>query len=104
MSQGKRAEPADPAYGLIGWNDVTRYWKDLDGYGVYYGDDNARSMLGIMAVAGVLKTDRWDERLARCLLANLRLTSRLGFQPDRIDEAPLAKAGWQAYFKGDVGP
>jgi hypothetical protein len=102
MSQGKRADPADPAFGLIGWNDVARYWKDLDGYGVYYGDDNARSMLGMMAAAAVLKTDRWDERLARCLLANLRLTSRLGFQPDRIDEAPLEKAGWRAYFDGDV--
>ncbi len=102
MTRGKRADPADPAFGLIGWNDVTRYWQDLDGYGVYYGDDNARSMLGMMAVAGTLKTDRWDERLAGCLLANLRLTSRLGFQPDRIDEAPLEKAGWPAYFRGDV--
>ncbi len=102
MSRGERADPAAPGYGLIGWNDVPRYWKDLDGYGVYYGDDNARSMLGIMAAAGSLKTGRWDARLARCLLANLRLTSRRGFQPDRIDEAPLEKAGWRSYFGGDV--
>lgn len=102
MSRGKRADPANPAYGLISWNDVPKYWKDLDGYGVYYGDDNARSMLGMMAAAGILKTGRWDARLARCLLANLRLTSRLGFQPDRIDEAPLEKAGWRSYFGGDV--
>lgn len=102
MSLGKRADPADPAYGLVGWNDVKKYWQDLDGYGVYYGDDNARSMLGMMAAAGSLETGRWDARLARCLLANLRLTGRRGFQPDRIDEAPLEKAGWRSYFEGDV--
>jgi hypothetical protein len=98
LSQGKRADPANPAYGLIGWNDVPRYHGNLDGYGVYYADDNARSMLGVMAAAAVLKTDRWDDRLARCLLANLRLAGQLGFQPDRIDEASLEKDGWRHYF------
>lgn len=102
LSLGRRADPADPAYGLIGWNDVARYHADMDGYGVYYGDDSARSMLGMMAAAGVLRTGRWDERLARCLLANLRLTSRRGFQPNRIDEAPLQSAGWRAYFRSDT--
>lgn len=97
LSQGKRADPADPSYGLIGWNDVRRYYGDMDGYGVYYGDDQARSMLGMMLAASALKTDRWDRRLLRCLLANLRLTNALGFQPDRIDTAPLEANGWRAY-------
>ncbi len=101
LSHGKRADPSDPAYGLIGWNDITRYWGSLDGYGVYYGDDSARSMLGMMLAAGVLRTDRWDERLAKCLLANLRLTSRKGFQPDRLDEGPLGQTGWLPHFRGD---
>jgi hypothetical protein len=34
----------------------------------------------------------------RCLLANLRLSGRLGFQPDRIDEGPLVARGWRAFF------
>jgi hypothetical protein len=98
MSLGKRADPADPAYGLFGWNDVPNYWGTMDGYGVYYGDDNARGMLGMMVAGATLKTGRWDERLAQGLLANLRLTGVLGFQPDRVDTEPLEKNGWQHYF------
>ncbi|NLH98049.1 MAG: hypothetical protein GX446_01000 [Chthonomonadales bacterium] len=97
LSHGKRADPANPAYGLIGWNDVTGYYGDMDGYGVYYGDDQARSMLGMMLAAAELKTDRWDRRLMRCLLANLRLTGVNGFQPNRIDTAPLEANDWRAY-------
>lgn len=74
----------------------------MDGFGVYYGDDNARGMMGMMAAAAAINTDRWDERLALGLLANLRMSGRRGFQPDRIDEAPLEKAGWRAYFEGDT--
>ncbi len=99
LTLGERADPEHPAYGLIGWNDVKRYAGQLDGYGVYYADDNARGLLGMMAAAATRKTDRWDERMLRCLLSNLRLAGQLGFQPNRIDEAPLEKAGWQDYFR-----
>ena len=71
----------------------------MDGYAVYYGDDNARSMLGMMLAAAALKTDRYDERLLKCLLANLRISGQLGFQPDRIDQGPLEKAGWQTLLQ-----
>ena len=99
MSLGKHADPSDPAYGLFGWNDVPNYWDTMDGFGVYYGDDNARGMLGMMMAAAVLRTHRWDERLAKGLLANLRLTSQLGFQPERVDRAPLEKDGWRHFFE-----
>ncbi|MGD0128378.1 MAG: hypothetical protein ABSF46_23715 [Terriglobia bacterium] len=98
MSLGKRADPHDPAYGLFGWNDVPNYWDKMEGFGVYYGDDNARGMLGMMLAAAALKTDRWNERLAKGLVANLRLTGQLGFQPDRLDTEPLEKNGWRHYF------
>jgi hypothetical protein len=100
MSQGNRADPKHPAYGLIGWNDSPQYCGpgSMDGYAVYYGDDNARSMLGMMLAAAAVKTDRYDERLLKCLLANLRISGQLGFQPDRIDEGPLAQAGWRHCF------
>ncbi|MCE5251440.1 hypothetical protein LLG96_14600 [bacterium] len=98
MSQGSRADSGNPSYGLFGWNDVENYWRDLDGYGVYYGDDNARSLLGIIAASAVLKTDRWDEAVTRCLMANLRTTGTLGFRKNRIDEDELVKNGWQSYF------
>lgn len=100
MSLGNRANPKHPAYGLIGWNDTPHYVGpgSIDGYSVYYGDDNARSMLGMMLAAAALKTDRYDERLLKCLLANLRLSGQLGTQPDRINEAPLVRAGWRKHF------
>lgn len=99
MSLGKRADPNCPSYGLFGWNDVPHYWGGKEnGYGVYYGDDNARGMLGMMMAAAVLKTNRWDERLAKGLVANLRLTGQLGFHPDRIDSEPLERNGWRHYF------
>lgn len=100
MSQGDRAHPEHPAYGLIGWFDSPQYCGpgSTDGYAVYYGDDNARSMLGMMIAGAALKTDRYDERLLKCLLANLRISGQLGFQPDRLDQGPLEQAGWGRYF------
>lgn len=100
MSLGDHANPQHPGYGLFGWNDSPQYCGpgSMDGYGVFYGDDNARSMFGMMLAAASLRTDRFDERLMKCLLANLRVSGQLGFQPDRIDQGPLEKAGWRAYF------
>jgi len=100
ISLGDHADPNHPAYGLMGWNDVPQYCGpgSQDGYAVYYGDDSARSMLGMMLAAAALKADRYDERLLKCLLANLRVSGSRGFQPDRLDQGPLEKAGWRHYF------
>ena len=100
MSQGNRADPKHPAYGLLGWNDSPQYCGPgpMDGYAVYYDDDNARALLGMMLAGGTLKTDRYDERLLKCLLANLRLSGPFGFQQDRLDQGPLEANGWQHYF------
>ena len=100
ISLGDHADPNHPAYGLMGWFDVPQYCGpgSQDGYAVYYGDDSARSMLGMMLAAAALKADRYDERLLKCLLANLRVSGSRGFQPDRLDQEPLEKAGWRHYF------
>jgi hypothetical protein len=45
----------------------------------------------------LLDDARWDERILRCLLANLRTTGTLGFRRNRIDEAPLLEHGWRFY-------
>jgi len=101
LTQGDRADPDHPAYGLIGWNDVPRYSGDLDGYAVYYGDDNARTVLGMIRAAAALGTDRWDARTLQCLLANLRLSGRSGFGPGRVDQPELERRGWRTYFGAD---
>jgi hypothetical protein len=100
MSLGDRSDVHHPAYGLMGWNNTPEYCGPgtIDGYSVYYGDDNARNILGMILSGAVLNTDRYNERLAKLLLANLRVSGIHGFQPDRIDQAPLVRAGWEKYF------
>lgn len=92
LLKGSRADPASPSYGLVGWSVPQNE-------GVYYGDDNARSLLGAMAASALMKATRWDEEIMRNLLANLRTTGTLGFRHPRLDEKPLQAAGWRHYFE-----
>jgi len=93
FAQGPRATPASPSYGLIPW--MSQPPED----GVYYGDDNARSMLGTMAVSALLHADRWDESLLKCLLANLRTTGPLGFRNSSLNERELQEKGWRHFWE-----
>ncbi len=101
ISLGERSDPDHPAYGLSGWNDVPAYCGPgtMNGYEVYYGDDNARVILGMMIAAAALNTDRYDRRLMNIILGNLRISGKYGFQPNRLDQAPLVNNGWKHYFK-----
>jgi hypothetical protein len=95
LAKGPRDDPKSPSFGIVGWalpNFVDRY----------YGDENARSMLGTMAVAALLKSDRWDEQLLRCFLANLRTTGRLGFRGEFLDEKRLQQHGWRYFYDADT--
>lgn len=100
ISLGERSDPKHPAYGLSGWNDVPGYCGPgtMDGYSVYYGDDNARVVLGMMIAASAQNTDRYDKRLLNVILGNLRISGEYGFQPNRIDQEPLIRAGWRHFF------
>ena len=101
ISLGDRANPEHPAYGLSGWNDSPHYAGpgSTDGFSVYYGDDNARVILGMMMAAAARKTDQYDKRILNIILGNLRISGVFGFQPDRVDQGPLMKVGWEHYFK-----
>ncbi len=92
ITKGPRGNPFTPSFGLMSW-DVNQ------NLGVFYGDDNARSMLGTLACAALLEVDRWDEKILRCMLANLRTTGPMGFRGGRIDEKPLHARGWRYYFE-----
>ena len=92
--KNERGDPKHGAYGLIAWGVTTPAW-----YKANYGDDNARQIMGTIATAALNGTDRWDEAMMMCLLANLRTTGRLGFRTGRIDVGPLGR-GWRPYFKG----
>ena len=89
-----RNSPASPTFGLVGW--------ELPRSEGYWGDDNARSAFGSLAAAALLKTDRWDEVVLRCLLANLRTTGKLGFRENRVDEKQLQERGWRYYYEAET--
>jgi hypothetical protein len=95
LAQGPRNDPASPSYGLVGWGLP-------DSVSVYYGDDNARSLLGTIGTATLLKSDRWDQFVLRCLLGNLRTTGKLGFRGDNLREANLQANGWRQYYDADT--
>lgn len=102
MATGARLDPANPAYGLLGWNEATKYFKDEDGFDVYYGDDNARCLLGALATSALTGETRWQRRVWLAILANFRLIGSLGFQKFRYDQAPLLKNGWQHYHNSSI--
>lgn len=97
LQQGPRADPANAAYGLISWDTGNAH--------VYYGDDNARAMLGQIAAAAALESDAWDEAIVKCALANFRTTGPAGFRRARIEQPALDAQGWQLYWtaNGIVG-
>jgi hypothetical protein len=93
---GERANPKHPAFGLIAWGAIAPAWTCAN-----YSDDNARGILGTVIASACLGTDKWDERVMRALLANLRTTGKLGFREDRTDIRPLEARGWKSYFEAE---
>ncbi len=119
MAQGERANPGFASFGLVGWNDACGGYRALrgentvlqqqaeyaimpSGWKAFYGDDNARSMLGTMLSAAALTTGRWNQSLLRCLLANLRTTGKLGFRGNRLDQDNIEQQGWQFFFNQET--
>ena len=91
FAKGPRADVNSPTYGLVAWMG-----NDVNG-GVYYGDDNARMLLGTLAAASILNSDRFRPAMARCLLANLRTTGPEGFRGERLEDGDIQKNGWKFY-------
>ena len=95
--KGEHGDPKHGAYGLLSFGIYA------PGYNIqHYGDDNARSMMGNLAVAALAGDDRWNEGVMRCLLANLRTTGRLGFRGDSIPLPALSEKGWRPFFEREI--
>lgn len=90
----ERNDPQSPTYGLIGWAQTHPY--------VYYGDDNARAILGILGASAYMQTDKWDRQMAEAILANFRTTGKYGFRSDRIEDKAIQQNGWKHYWERDV--
>lgn len=91
LAGGPWADPKSPSYGLVGWA--------LDHPGSYWGDDNARALLAVGAASAALDERRWEEALARSILANFRTTGVYGFRPSCVQETELQKRGWKWYWE-----
>ncbi len=89
FQDGPRSDPNSPTYGLLGWA-YTHKW-------VYYGDDNARSILGSILAGKVLGTDKWKKNLDAAIEANLNTTGKNGFRGPRLHEQDIQANGLEYY-------
>lgn len=94
LRAAERARKDSPSYGLIGWSMTHPH--------VYYGDDNARAILGILGASAYLGTDQWNREVAEAILANFRTTGRQGFRDSRLEDKNLQKLGWQHFRNRDL--
>ncbi len=79
-------EPGKGSYGLIGWASTHP--------GTYYGDDNARVLLGSILAAQLLNETRWDDPILKLILANYRTTAATGFRSSRLESRNVDAATW----------
>jgi hypothetical protein len=91
--KGARNERDSASYGLLGWSVTHPY--------VFYNDDNARAVLGMIGASAFLKNQRWNRLLVENILANLRTSSKQGFQGGRIEEPQVLANGWKYYYERD---
>lgn len=89
-----RNDKSSPSYGLIGWSVTHPH--------VFYGDDNARAILGILGASALMGKDKWDKEMLEGILANFRTTGKYGFRGERQEEKDLYKMGWQHFQDRDV--
>lgn len=88
-----KANRDSASYGLLGWANTHPY--------VFYNDDNARSILGVIGASALLKNERWNQFIVECILANLRTCSKQGFQGGRIEEPEVLAKGWKYFNERD---
>lgn len=92
--QGSMNDINSPTFGLLGWS-ATHQW-------VYYGDDNARSVLGMLAAATLLNDTQWNKELIELIIANFRTTGKNGFRDGRLEEDDIQRNGWKYYWNRDI--
>lgn len=90
---GLKANKDSAVYGLIGWANTHQ--------GVYFNDDNARCILGAIGASSYLGNERWNKFIVENILANLRTSSKQGFQGNSLTEEQIQEKGWKYYNERD---
>lgn len=94
LKSGAKNDRNSSVYGLIGWA-VTHP-------NVFYGDDNARCILGLIGAEAFMDTGRWDQEIVEAILANFRTTGKEGFRGNRLEDADVLKNRWKYYWNRDL--
>ncbi len=87
-------DPEKSQYGLSNW---------YENGAVFYTDDNARVLLGALSVRSLLGENRWDEKILRCVLANLRTSDKNGLRRPRLEESSFRDKTWMDYHTEELG-
>lgn len=94
LRQGERNDPDSPSFGLIGWATT-----DND---AYYGDDNARALLGAIGASSNLDIDLWDAQIIEGVLGNFRTAGTNGFRGPWFRDAAMQETTWQALGQREI--
>lgn len=90
----ERNDPASPSYGLLGWAYTHK--------GTYYGDDNARFLLGVIASSALLNDTEWDKKIAEGIIGNFRTTGINGFRGGSLLDTDIQKRGWKSFYDNNT--
>ena len=90
LANGVRADVENSQYGLLSW-----HYGAMDDY---YGDDNARAILGLIIGASALDTDEFDERILEAIIANFRTTGVYGYRGGMLSAEKIDEFGWEYYY------
>jgi hypothetical protein len=87
-------DPKMTSYGLTGWANTRK--------ARYYGDDNARVLLGAIMASQRLRTTKWDRQIVELILANFRTSGEKGFRGNALTGDKLDETGWQQLMKSQL--
>ncbi len=87
-------DPVKSSYGLVGWADTHA--------SRYYGDDNARVILGAILASQQLNVETWDKQITELILANFRTAGAKGFRGGSLMGNDIDKVGWRKLMQGQL--
>ncbi len=96
MANGDRANPQSSQYGLLSWYNGGEQLDD------YYGDDNAKAIIGLLLASKAIGTDEFDKRVLEAIIANFRTTGQNGFRGSVLNGSDLDQKGWETYFNSNT--
>lgn len=86
--------PQMSSYGLMGWTKTHPF--------VYYGDDNARVILGSILSSHIVGNNKWDSDIERLILANFRTAGKKGFRTNSLRGKNIDIINWKELYNRDI--